>query len=156
MRLNAPGHGARIFEAVEAPEKEREVIVLRELDPVFAQILPDSTQVSQLLQQFTGTPRMRMLKEVQARPEPLRGKAPGATSGEAQLRGRPGGRHLPAARRFLHRLETHRRFMAVPGLPLRSASRRRWRRRKSAHRVQMMDIETYIYAPSVEDTARIG
>ena len=138
------------------PEKEREVIVLRELDPVFAQILPDSTEVSQLLRQFYqySAEAGIQLKEVQARPEPLRGKKPSDFSKASYTVGLEGDTFQFLE--FLHRLETHQRFMAVPSFSLRSASRQQMEEEGSpAHRVQM-DIETYIYAPSdLGNTARI-
>ncbi len=42
--------GRRLVEST--PEKERQVIVLRELGPVFAQILPDSSDVNELIKTF--------------------------------------------------------------------------------------------------------
>ena len=138
------------------PEKEREVIVLRELDPVFAQILPDSTEVSQLLRQFYqySAEAGIQLKEVQARPEPVRGKKPSDFSKASYTVGLEGDTFQFLE--FLHRLETHQRFMAVPSFSLQSASRQQMEKEgHPSHRVQM-DIETYVYAPTdLGNTARI-
>ena len=138
--------GRRLVETT--PEKERQVIVLRELDPVFAEILPDSSEVNELIKTFyrySGEAGVEP-SSFQSKPDVARGKTESDFSKVAYTLSLAGDTFQFLD--FLDRIETHRRFMAVPSFTLQAASRREMEELGYArHRIQM-DVETYVYSPS--------
>lgn len=138
--------GRRTIEST--PEKEREVIVLRELDPTFREILPSNKEVSDLLDTMTewSVESDILLTGVDHRPAQVRaGKASdfNKASFGLSLEG-----DVFQFLDFLNRVETHRRFMAIPSFGLQSATRQRLEQDgQASHRIQL-DVETYVYAPT--------
>lgn len=130
------------------PEKERQVIVLRELDPVFAEILPSSGEVNELVKTFyrySGEAGVEP-SSFKSKPDVGRTKAKSDFSKVAYTLSLAGDTFQFLD--FLHRIETHRRFMAVPSFNLQAVSRREMEKLGFArHRIQM-DVETYVYSPT--------
>ena len=138
--------GRRLVEST--PEKERQVIVLRELGPIFAQILPDSSEVNELIKTFyrySGEAGVEPTS-FKSKPEPNSAQGKSGFSKVAYTLSLSGDTFQFLD--FLHRIETHRRFMAVPNFTLQAASRREMEELGYArHRIQM-DVETYVSSPN--------
>jgi Tfp pilus assembly protein PilO len=126
---------------------EREVIVLREVADVIEEILPDSEGVNNLIRTFheyfgeaqvTATSYKR-------KPDTSRGRKTGAFDKVAYTLTLEG--DIFQFMDLLDRLETHSRFMAVPGFKLTSTDRMQIEDDGFArHRIRL-DVETYRYEP---------
>jgi Tfp pilus assembly protein PilO len=131
---------------------EREVIVLRETEEAIKELLPDEQDINNFvrdLHRFEEDSKVRITGV-----KPKAAEAAGRKKSKDdfdkvayQLAFEADAFQMLA---FLNQIESHSRFMTVPGFKLQAASRRDVEATGvAAHRVTL-DVETYVYKPQTE------
>ena len=127
------------------PALEQEVIVLRELSAVIAEILPDDEDVNNLIRTFAEYAGLSGVSTTSYKPKPniARGRGRSAFDRVAYTLTLEG--DVFQFLDLLHRTETHSRFIAVPEFKLSAASRNQIEEDGAARHKITLDVETYKY-----------
>ena len=127
------------------PPLEQEVIVLRELSAVIAEILPDEDKVNNFIHtmnEFTGHSGVTTTS-YKRKPNLSRGRGRSAFDRVAYTFTLEG--DIFQFLDLLHNIETHSRFIAVPMFKLSAASRTQIEQDGAPRHKLTMDVETYKY-----------
>lgn len=144
-RIKIDGHRALIQGSAAL---EREVIVLREMSEVIKGILPDQEDVynlSRTFQRFSDEagPRIRGLRQTQARGRAMQQQSAFDEVAYTITMEADAFQFLD----FMHRLESHERFMRIPRFKISSAPRLQVETDGyAAHKISL-DVETFVYDP---------
>ena len=146
----------------ETPDLEHQVIVQREVSEVIEEILPNTEDLNNLIDDFYQYATDSEVISTSFKRVPDRSSVRGAKKAFEKV-----GYTLTIEGGifefldFLNRIETHSRFMSVPSFKITSATRQQMEREGQAlHKIQV-DVETYTYttggtanAVSIEGYAR--